>query len=126
MVHADPIALLLVSRHSSTTAAYLTHRGIRVTSVSDGRAGQIEASERAYDCIVVDREPLEEALAFLSTMRASSAVPILIVAPTQDVDTRCELLDAGADDCMPVQHGQRELCSRVEVAVRRARRIRET
>lgn len=125
MVHADAIALLLVGRHSSTTADYLTHRGIRVTTVNDGRAAQLEASEHPYDCVVVDRAPFEEALAFVSTMRALSSVPILIVASTQDVDASCELLDAGADDCMPVHHGQRELGSRVEAAVRRSRRFRK-
>jgi DNA-binding response OmpR family regulator len=125
LVRRRSVNVLLVSRTWSTVASYLLHEGIGVATVVDGPAAQHEVSTRAYDCILVDREQAGDVMVILQTMRPACDVPILIIATSPTVDERCEVLDAGADDCIAAECGPRELIGRIEATVRRLRRFVE-
>jgi DNA-binding response OmpR family regulator len=105
---------------------YLASHGARVTSVSNELDAIHEARARRYDCVVVDlgRAPRDRGVTLTRALRAEHAVPIVLIASGTGHSERIDLLDAGADDCVPASCSERELLSRIVATVRRAQRNR--
>ncbi|HUX88487.1 MAG TPA: response regulator transcription factor [Chloroflexota bacterium] len=56
----------------------------------------------------------------LAAIRRSSSVPIIVLLPDADESKTVDALDRGADDCVRIPWGERELRSRVRAVLRRA------
>jgi DNA-binding response OmpR family regulator len=123
----DSLALLFISGPepcAQRLAPYLTSRGVRVTSVGNDEVARLEARTGTYDCFVLDLGyRSDDAVALVRGLRAQTDIPIVLVVATKAVDLRVAVLEAGADDCVAVPFGERELLSRIQASVRRARRF---
>ena len=51
--------------------------------------------------------------------RAAPGISILVLLPTQSLDSRVAALDAGADDCLGTPFAREELAARIRAAQRR-------
>src|SRR6185369_6961282 len=95
--------------------------GFEVETVHDGARGAERAVAGAYDLVVLDvMLPGMNGLDALRAIRASSAVPVLMLtARGGDVD-RIVGLEIGADDYLAKPFNPRELLARVRAILRRA------
>lgn len=128
-VTPDPLALLLITGREPCAhrlALYLTSQGVRVTTVGDQVASQLDGEAHGYDCIVVDLGSRRSscAVTLTRTLRGQSDVPIVLISAESGVSERVAALDAGADDCVTASCSDRELLSRILASVRRVRRLR--
>lgn len=120
--------LVLVVEDEATLAQtielYLRHEGYRTERAADGRRG-LELFRAAHpDLVLLDLGlPIVDGLEVLRQIRATSAVPVLILtARAEEVD---ELLGLGmgADDYLVKPVSARKLLARVKVALRRTQVI---
>lgn len=121
---ADILALLVEDDHrlAAFTAEFLARHGVAVTHVVDGEAGVRAAAERAFDVVILDLMlPRRHGLDVCRTLRARSAVPILVVTARTEETDRVLGLELGADDYLGKPFSARELLARVRALVRRAR-----
>jgi DNA-binding response OmpR family regulator len=122
--------LLLVAgakQGAQRLAPYLTSHGVRVTAVRDDATARHEAASGNYDCVLLDLgDRAVHAVALTHALRAHTAVPIVFLVETKDIDGRVAVLEAGADACVAVPYSERELLLRIQVAVRRARTSHQT
>jgi two-component system, OmpR family, response regulator len=101
---------------------FLVDYDMRVTTVSSGReiAGMLERDE--VDLIILDlRLPGEDGLAIAQHLRATSAIPIIILTGRTDESDRVMGLELGADDYLTKPFSPRELLARIRALLRRAR-----
>ncbi|HEY4242642.1 MAG TPA: response regulator transcription factor [Kofleriaceae bacterium] len=121
---ADILALLVEDdeRLARFTAELLGQGGIDVTRVADGDAALRLAKARSFDVVILDLMlPRRDGLSVCRELRASSAVPILMVTARTDEADRVIGLELGADDYLGKPFAPRELLARVRALVRRAR-----
>ena len=102
-----------------TTALSLD--GHRVTPITDGHAGLLQASMQLWDLLIVDRMlPRIEGLALVKTLREVSVnTPVLFLTALDGIEDRVEGLRAGGDDYLVKRFSVVELLARVEALVRR-------
>lgn len=100
----------------------LRDSGHEAVHVADGEAGEREASQMAYDVMVVDRMlPKQDGLTMISNLRdAGIKTPVLILSALGQVDDRVTGLRAGGDDYLSKPYAFSELLARVEILGRRA------
>lgn len=113
VVEDDSEIGLLIKRH-------LVSSDFRVTLARDSDAmDRVLASDR-IDLVLLDiMLPGEDGISICRRLRATSAVPIIIVsAKNEDVD-RVIGLEIGADDYLPKPFNPRELTARVKALFRR-------
>ncbi|MFN4001686.1 response regulator transcription factor [Microcella sp.] len=102
-------------------ATYLTAAGGTVDTAADSVAALELAAERLPDLIVLDRMiPGVDGLTVARRLRATSAVPIIMLTALGEPEHRIEGLEAGADDYLGKPFSPRELVLRVEALLRRA------
>jgi DNA-binding response OmpR family regulator len=107
---------------ASPLAAELRHCGHDVRIEDDGLAALALARGWEPDLVVLDlRLPTLDGLEVCRRLRASSAVPILILTARDGVSDRVAGLDAGADDYLTKPFSFEELLARVRAALRRGR-----
>jgi DNA-binding response OmpR family regulator len=120
-----PIRALLVEddvRLARLTARYLEQHGITVTCVEDGDTGLREATQGAYDVVLLDLMlPGRDGIEVCRELRARTDVPIIMITARVEEADRVLGLEIGADDYVAKPFSSRELLARIRAQVRRAR-----
>ena len=119
----DPHILLVDDEREirEPLASYLTRNGVRVTKAENAAAARQMLSAYAIDLVLLDiMMPGEDGLALAGFIRATTAVPIiLLTAKTEEMD-RVVGLEIGADDYVTKPFSPRELLARIKAVLRRA------
>ena len=119
----DPHILLVDDEREirEPLASYLTRNGVRVTKAENAAAARQMLSAYGIDLVLLDiMMPGEDGLALAGFIRATSAVPIiLLTAKTEEMD-RVVGLEIGADDYVTKPFSPRELLARIKAVLRRA------
>jgi two-component system OmpR family response regulator len=115
--------ILLVEDDREITALvsrFLSTNNIRVSTAADGRAMDRILKDRNIDLVVLDiMLPGEDGLSICRRIRASSALPIIMLtAKGEDID-RILGLEIGADDYIAKPFNPRELLARIHAVLRR-------
>lgn len=124
---ADTRVLLLGNASSDAIARVLAQQGRFLTRTEDPDEAIRVAAE--HQLVVIDAVPPPRSVA--SVTRDIRAVPglgeqpILAISPSDSVEDRIRLLEAGADDVMARPVDERELDARVEALDLRFRRSKE-
>ena len=102
-------------------ASYLVRNGVRVTKAENAAVARQMLSAYAIDLVLLDiMMPGEDGLALAGFIRATTAVPIiLLTAKTEEMD-RVVGLEIGADDYVTKPFSPRELLARIKAVLRRA------
>ena len=102
----------------------LTQEGFVVDLVRDGVDGLHQASEGAYDLVLLDGVlPGIDGLAVLAALRQQDhtrGLPVLMMTARAEVEDRVRGLQAGADDYLCKPFAFSELVARIQALVRRA------
>ena len=102
-------------------ATYLGRAGMTLEHRATAQDGMAAALEGGYDAVVLDLMlPDGEGLEVCRTIRASSAVPILMLTARGEEADRIVGLELGADDYLPKPFNPRELLARLRAILRRA------
>ena len=95
--------------------------GHSVHVASNGSEATRQVTEVLPDLVVIGGLLHQDSgLDILATIRRYSSVPIILLLPDADESNTVDALDRGADDCVRVPWGERELRSRVRAVLRRA------
>ena len=98
----------------------LEREGFRVLSVRTGEEALAELPRHRFDLVVLDIGlPGIDGLEVCRRMRASSAVPIIMLTARDEEADRVTGLELGADDYVPKPFSPRELAARVKAVLRR-------
>lgn len=105
-------------------AKYLAQHEMRVTVADGGAAMKKALKTSAVDLVVLDiMMPGEDGLSLCRHLRATTALPvILLTARAEDTD-RVVGLEIGADDYVTKPFNPRELVARIKAVLRRARSL---
>src|SRR5437867_10037214 len=129
-----PASTILVLESADTgaesLAPILTSAGYTVTRTSDPDEAFAKVADHQLAILDVGKTAKGAKTAFdlCREVRATptvSAVPILAVAASDDVEERISFLEAGADDVVPRPFDAREVEARVEALLLRFQRSRE-
>ena len=98
-----------------------------VDTVDDGRNGLYQAAVHRYDLILCDYMlPHRNGIDLTRELRDRSvATPLLMLTVVDDLDTRVQALNAGADDFMCKPFSFDELLARMRALLRRERVVKE-
>ena len=100
---------------------YLQHAGYRVTEASGGTEALALWDKQSYDLLILDlMMPETDGWTVCETVRASSAVPILMLTARAGLEDRVEGLQLGADDYLAKPFEAKELVARVHALLRRS------
>lgn len=96
-----------------------------VDCASDGKEGSYLARTNEYDVIILDLNlPEKDGLSVCREIREDGChVPIIILSIKEDIPTKVELLEAGADDYLTKPFSFDELKARIKALVRRPKSI---
>lgn len=99
---------------------YLGQSGLTVTIAGTAGAGLRQIREGAFDAVILDLMlPDMDGLEVCRTVRADSAIPILMLTAKGDAMDRIVGLELGADDYLPKPFEPRELLARLRAVLRR-------
>jgi len=102
-------------------AEYLRPRGVEAASAADARRGLEMLARGAYDAVVLDvMLPDVDGFEVCRRLRATSAVPVLMLTARGDPEDRVVGLELGADDYLPKPFDPRELLARLRAIMRRS------
>lgn len=100
---------------------YLRQAGFDVLEATDGPSGLAMARAEKPDMIVLDLGlPGMDGLDVTRQLRATSAVPIIILTARTDESDRIVGLELGADDYVDKPFSPKELIARIRAVLRRA------
>jgi len=95
--------------------------GFRVSAAADGRAMRKVLADAHIDLILLDLMlPGEDGLALCRSLRAASAIPIIMLTAKGEEVDRVIGLEMGADDYLAKPFGSRELTARIRAVLRRS------
>ncbi len=95
--------------------------GLRAKAVEDGTAMRAELDSGGYSLLILDlRLKREDGLTLARGIRATSAIPIMILTGKGDETDRILGLELAADDYLMKPFNPRELLARVRALLRRA------
>jgi DNA-binding response OmpR family regulator len=126
MVSASPAkGSVLVVEDDATVAdvvaRYLNLDGFDVVCVGDGQTALRAVDESAPDIVVLDiMLPGMDGLEVCRRLRATSAVPIIMLTARGDESDRVAGLELGADDYLTKPFSPRELVARINAIIRRS------
>jgi DNA-binding response OmpR family regulator len=110
------------TRLSAMVASYLRGHALEVETRPDAAQGLAAARSGRYDVVLLDvMLPDGDGLELCRTIRAESAVPIVMLTARGEDTDRIVGLELGADDYLPKPFNPRELVARVKAVLRRAR-----
>lgn len=103
---------------------YLTSNGFEVRTADGGQSLNVCLAESRPDIIVLDlMMPGEDGLSIARRLRASEAIPIIMLsARGEDID-RIIGLEVGADDYLAKPFNPRELLARIRAVLRRQQAV---
>ena len=108
-------------RLAATVRRVLDAEGYDVEVAPDGDEALRRARERGFDLAVLDiLLPGIDGIAVCRRLRATSALPILLLTALSGTDERVRGLDSGADDYLVKPFAYEELLARVRALLRRA------
>lgn len=112
----------------SSLTPQLKERGFVVDVAFDGEEGLAKAQKNDYDIVILDKGlPKKDGLEVCSSIRAAGKhMPILILSVKSEIDTKTELLNAGADDYMTKPFSFKELMARLNALLRRPKKVEHT
>lgn len=104
---------------------YLPGLGYEVYSETDGMAGLRRIKERDdIDLVLLDLMlPLKSGDRVLKELRAFSDAPVIVLSAKEMVQTKIDLIKAGADDYMTKPFDLDEMAARIEAVLKRYRRL---
>ncbi len=103
----------------------LTKEGFRVSAAADGRAMRKILADGRIDLILLDLMlPGEDGLSLCRSLRAESAIPIIMLTAKGEEVDRVIGLEMGADDYLSKPFGSRELVARIKAVLRRSQETR--
>jgi DNA-binding response OmpR family regulator len=101
---------------------YLSQNELRVSVVAKGSDMTRLLAGEVIDLIVLDlRLAGEDGMAIARTLRAESAIPIIILTGVRDEADRVMGLELGADDYLTKPFSPRELLARIRTVLRRTK-----
>jgi two-component system OmpR family response regulator len=101
---------------------YLTQNGLRVSVVSKSADMSRILADEAIDLVVLDlRLAGEDGMAIARSLRADSAIPIVMLTGVRDEADRVMGLELGADDYLTKPFSPRELLARIRTVLRRTK-----
>jgi len=110
-----------------TLDRYLAHAGYATATAGDGAKALEMARSFAPDLIVLDLMlPAIDGLAVCRALRASSAVPVIMLTAKSTERDKLAGLEIGADDYLTKPFSPRELVARVEAVLRRSATQQQT
>ena len=99
----------------------LERRGYTVEIAEDGEQAMRRFTNRRPDILILDLVmPGMDGVEVVRQVRASSAVPIIVLSVLGDEQHKVEALETGADDYMTKPFGTEELLARIRSLLRRA------
>jgi DNA-binding response OmpR family regulator len=114
LVEDDPMV-------AEVASSYLRAAGLLVSHVVDGFSALAAMETAPPDLVVLDRMlPGVDGVEVCRRIRATSAVPIILLTALGSEDDRIEGLSAGADDYLTKPFSPRELVLRVQSVLRRS------
>ena len=127
----EPDAHLLIvdddERIRTLLQKFLIKKGFLVTAARDAEHAQRILAGLDFDLIVLDvMMPGEDGVSFTRSLRARSAVPILLLTAKGDTENRIEGLEAGADDYLAKPFEPKELLLRINAILRRVPEAQNT
>ena len=97
--------------------------GYKLVESATGRRGTLDATTHKPDLAIVDLGlPDFDGVEVIRSIRAWSAMPIIVLSARTQEPTKIDALDAGADDYVTKPFGIGELSARIRVALRHAAR----
>lgn len=100
---------------------FLSDNGFFVVTAGDAEQARARLAHFDFDLVVLDlMMPGEHGLDFAESLRARSAIPILMLTAMGEADDRIAGLERGADDYMVKPFEPRELLLRIHNILRRA------
>ena len=100
--------------------AYLRDAGFEVETVEDGAAMRAALARGRHDLVVLDLMlPGEDGLSLCRSLRAHSALPVIMLTARGDEFDRVLGLEMGADDYLAKPFSPRELLARIKTVLRR-------
>ncbi|MGE0563127.1 MAG: response regulator [Pseudolabrys sp.] len=100
---------------------FLMSEGYRVTTAHTAADARAKLSGLHFDLLVLDvMMPGETGIELATSIRKSSAVPILMLTARHETESRIEGLQAGADDYLAKPFEPRELSLRIASILKRA------
>lgn len=122
--HGQPAKILIVDDESQIIRVLrtaLSTQGYSVRIAANGAEGADTAQEWNPDLVITDVSmPEMNGVELCRELRASSAVPIIVLSVRNNEQTKIEALDAGADDYVTKPFSIQELQARVRAQLRRA------
>jgi DNA-binding response OmpR family regulator len=125
---AQPAAMRVLLVEDEPNAARVLAKGLReqayaVDVAGDGEAALFQVATADYDAVILDvMLPVRDGFAVCRAIRdGGGQVPILMVTARDEVDSRIEGLDCGADDYLTKPFDFGELLARLRALVRRGR-----
>ena len=124
--YSEPVgARVLVAeddgKHAELVRRYLLRDGHEVAVVHDGQAALDQARRWRPDLLILDvMMPGPDGLQVCRTLRAESALPVLMLTARSAEDELLLGLDVGADDYLTKPYSPRELMARVRALLRRS------
>jgi DNA-binding response OmpR family regulator len=101
-------------------ADYLAPLGYEVSAVHTGPEGVSAATEQPWAAVILDvMLPGLDGFEVLKRIRATSAVPVLMLTARGEETDRIAGLEGGADDYLPKTFSTRELLARLRAVTRR-------
>ncbi len=124
----NPSATLLVVDDDRDIRSLLAERlegeGYGVIQAADGKAMRRALSDKTVDLVILDLNlPGEDGLTLCRDLRASSAVPVIMLTARGEAIDRIVGLEMGADDYLAKPFEPRELLARIRSVLRRTRAL---
>jgi two-component system OmpR family response regulator len=105
----------------SLLSKFLAKNGLRVSVAAEGREMRRVLEEAKIDLIVLDiMLPGDSGLTLCGQLRATTAIPILMLTAVAEDTDRIIGLEMGADDYLAKPFNPRELLARIRAILRRA------
>ena len=109
---------------AAMVAEYLARSGMQVTTRPDAAGGLIALARTDFDAVILDvMLPDGDGFDVCRTIRARSAVPIVMLTARGEETDRIVGLEMGADDYLAKPFNPRELLARIKSVLRRARSV---
>jgi len=100
---------------------FLAGEGYRVTTAETAAEARAKLTGLSFDLLILDvMMPGESGVELARSIRATSAVPILMLTARHETESRIEGLQAGADDYLAKPFEPRELSLRIASILKRA------